>query len=154
MPFETRAEWTLTNDATETVELAAMVEVSDSVPSEPFGRLHAQRFETLGPTAETHHPMVSAPGPGRLAGVCLMMQGHEIPDGGFFASPFNFLEGDERGVVDGALAIAGTGTEDYLNGAFYFEHGPAVTPFAQWFGIDTGTAGDPSQGRVTGCRWL
>jgi hypothetical protein len=61
----------------------------------------------------------------------------------------NFLEGDELALLDGEPAVVGTGTEDYFNGAFYFESGPAATPFAQWWDVaDDGTAG-----RASACRW-
>ena len=38
--------------------------------------------------------------------------------------PYVFLEGDPVAWADGELAVAGTGTEDYLDSAFYFSAGP------------------------------
>jgi hypothetical protein len=83
-----------------------------------------------------------------MVGTCLYLEGHAGADADIFASPFNFLEGDEIGTVDGT-AIVGTGTEDYLDGAFYFDEGEFATPWAQVWGI----AGEGDDGRVSGCRW-
>ncbi len=149
MPFEASASLELesADAAAVTLELAARVE--PGVPAAPFGRLHALRSETIGPTSDPAHPLGSVTGPGRLAGVCLMMEGHPLEGAGALASPLNFLEGDERFVVDGEAEIRGTGTEDYLNGAFYFEEGPYATPFAQAWGARV----EGTSGRASGCRW-
>jgi hypothetical protein len=62
--------------------------------------------------------------------------------------PLGFLEGDERGVIDGKSVIFGTGTEDYLNSSFYFADGAFATPFAQAQKSEAET-----RGTVVGCRW-
>ncbi|MCC6873947.1 MAG: DUF2961 domain-containing protein [Sandaracinaceae bacterium] len=146
MPFATRAAIELeSTGAATSLELGA--EISPSVPPSRFGRLHVVRSQTLGPTLEPAHALLDLGGPGRLAGVCLMLEGHGLADP-TFGNPLNVLEGDERFEVDGA-SLRGTGTEDYLDGAFYFGTGPFASPFAQAFGVRH----DGTRGRATGCRW-
>ncbi|MFH2005086.1 MAG: DUF2961 domain-containing protein [bacterium] len=151
MPFETRAEWTLENRGLSAIALELAADVTPAVPQGAWGHLTAQRYETLGPAAGAH-PLASADGRGRLVGVCLMLEGHGL-DGGAFSSTLNFLEGDELGWVDGERAIPGTGTEDYLNSAFYFELGTEATPFAQSWGVAVDPPDATGMGRVSGCRW-
>lgn len=148
MPFRESAEVALTNTGASSIDVDVQAAVEDGLPAEPFGLLHAQRSESTEPVDA--HPIASASGPGRLVGTCLMLAGHGLDGGGATSGPFNFLEGDEELVVDGRT-IRGTGTEDYLNSAFYFREGAFTTPFARVWGIvpDDGAGG----ARVTGCRW-
>jgi hypothetical protein len=81
------------------------------------------------------------------------MRGHGLVERGRAGHPFHFLEGDELGVIDGERVLAGTGTEDYFDGAFYFEDGAAGTPFAQVWDITPRLGASPAQGRVSACRW-
>ena len=152
MPFEARAEWILTNAGTDALDVDLAVDVADGVPAAPWGRLQVQRFETNAP-ADGDHPLASASGRGRLVGVCLMTEGHGMADAEFLAGPLNFLEGDERGVIDGVPALRGTGTEDYLNGSFYFEDGPFAGPFAQVWDIVADPTDPLGDGQVSACRW-
>lgn len=147
MPFTGGATVALTNDAVSSVSLTLRAMVSDTPPPAGAGRLHARVNDTdaAGPSP---HPLADVAGRGRLVGTCLYLEGHAGADAGIFASPFNFLEGDETGTIDG-VPIAGTGTEDYLDGAFYFEEGEFATPWAQVWGL----ASDGTNGRVSGCRW-
>ena len=64
------------------------------------------------------------------------------------AALFDANKAWERFTLDGDRT-AGTGTEDYLDGAFYFFTGAFASPFAAAWGIASGG----SQGQVTGCRW-
>jgi len=82
-----------------------------------------------------------------------MMHGVAAKLRGMRGHPMNFLEGDELCTIDGQRAIAGTGTEDYFNGAFYFEEGPSADPFAQIWGIVPNDPERPRTARVTACRW-
>jgi hypothetical protein len=150
MPFATRAEWTLSNRGVRPVELSLELATQPSVPAARWGHLHAQSFETAVPGGPTH-PLASARGAGRLVGVCMMMAGHALQMPGMKGFPMNFLEGDERGMVDGVRAMAGTGTEDYFNGAFYFEDGPWAGPFAQVWAIEPGQR--DGRAHVSACRW-
>lgn len=150
MPFAKGAEWTLTNQNVRPVELDLALAISPSVPPSRWGYLHAQAFETTVPVGTTH-PLASARGAGRLVGVCMMMAGHAIDVPGLRGTAMSFLEGDERGTVDGSRSMAGTGTEDYFNGAFYFEDAPWSTPFAQVWGLVRGS--HHGQAQVSACRW-
>jgi hypothetical protein len=147
MPFRSTARWGLQNEGERELELELWAETADGLPDGRWGHLHAQRFETVGPTAGRSHPLASIRGRGRLVGVCLMLEGHGLGGAGP-ENAFNFLEGDETGVIDGRRALAGTGTEDYLNGSFYFQAGDIATAFAQARASAAGNGG-----RVTGCRW-
>jgi DUF2961 family protein len=152
MPFASSARWSLTNGGALPVELEVVLEVADGVPTGSWGRLQVQRNETL-PPAKAAHRLASAEGRGRLVGVCVTMRGHGLTEGKRPGHPMHFLEGDELGLVDGERAIAGTGTEDYFDGAFYFQDGPSGTAFSQVWGIETLRAESPPQARINACRW-
>lgn len=145
MPFATSAAISLSSTASAPLSIGVALRGRPGVPDKPFGHLHTEVHTTVGPTTLTHHPIVNAKGRGRHVGTCMMLEGHGL--GGALSSPMNFLEGDFRGVIDGSLAIRGTGTEDYFDSAFYFEAGPFGFPFAQAWGIDA------SAGHVSACRW-
>lgn len=155
MPFVERAQWTLRNEGPVPVELELALVAMPGVPSMPWGHLHAQRFETSAAASRFSgaHPLAATTAKGRLAGVCMTMHGHGLLEGGNPGHPMHFLEGDERAVIDGHQATAGTGTEDYFNGAFYFDDGPGATPFAQAWAIAAGTPEAPTLGRASACRW-
>lgn len=148
MPFKSRSIWKLENRGTDNVSLKLTYEMSQYLPRDNWGYLTVQRFETIGPTRKTHHPLVKAKGRGRLLGVCISMEGLGLDPDEQFADPLNFLEGDERGIVDGRIAIIGTGTEDYLNSSFYFADGSYANPFAQ-----AQKKVRHYRGEVVGCRW-
>lgn len=148
MPFASSGSFALVSSASAPVSLRVSLRGEKTVPAVPFGRLHTEIHTTFGPTSDTHHPVFSAGGPGRYVGTCLMLEGHGFASGSL-ASPFTFLEGDFRGVIDGVLDLRDTGTEDYLNSSFYFETGPFSFAFAQAWGIE----GDANGGRVSACRW-
>jgi Protein of unknown function (DUF2961) len=148
MPFATKAIVVFDNHAADTT-INVAIDGLPSLPREPWGHLAAIRSETVGPTTNPYHPIVTASGEGRLVGTCLMAQGHSsllVP--AFLVGPLNFLEGDEQIKVDGQT-FRGTGTEDYFDSAFYFDPAAAGFPFAQWGG--KGQQG--SQGRMSACRW-
>ncbi len=148
MPFESSAQLSLSSGASASVPLEIVVRGESGVPDAPFGHLHTETHTTVAPATGTHHPIVSATGVGRHVGTCVMLEGHGFASGAL-ASPLNFLEGDFRGVIDGALDLADTGTEDYFDNCFYFESGPFGFAFAQaWdIGVDAGL------GHVSACRW-
>lgn len=153
MPFSRRALLEITAPPKEGLELDVILEVQSGVPDSAHGRLHVQRYETRGPTSETHHPLARAEGRGRLVGSCVAMHGHGLLERGRPGHPMHFLEGDETATIDGELALSGTGTEDYFNGAFYFDDGPSATPFAQVWNIVPRLVGAPAQAQTTACRW-
>ncbi|MRG97075.1 DUF2961 domain-containing protein [Polyangium spumosum] len=149
MPFTKKVVFSATSAAASPVDFTLSIRGEEALPSEPFGRLHAVRSETVAPAPGPEHPLASVTGRGRWAGTCLMLEGHGIGDGSLFDEPLNFLEGDERAVLDGVTSVVGTGTEDYLNGAFYFESGPHASPFAQWWAAVVA----PPSARASACRW-
>jgi len=123
------------------------------LPPEPWGHLHTEVHTTVGPTTSHYHPIAGVSGRGRYVGTCLMLEGHQLPPGTYQADGLNFLEGRMRVEVDGALAVPGTGTEAYVNSAFYFARGAFGTPFAQAWGISDDTRGRIHHGRASTCRW-
>lgn len=60
---------------------------------------------------------------GQVVGVVESMQGNNTR---------NYLEGDERALIDDnrSPAVQGTGTEDFYNGAYYFQNGPFSMPMS------------------------
>jgi hypothetical protein len=153
MPFAEGALFEVDSASDEAVEVSFALLGRPAVPDGRWGHLHVERRETSGPTTDPRHPVADRSGPGRLAGVCLMLEGHAIPEGGAFAGGLNFLEGDERIVVDGDPVVLGTGTEDYLDSAFYFQAGPHAGAFTQAWGIAEDDMVEPPSGRVSACRW-
>jgi len=149
MPYARRAQWSVRNEGASPLDFELAVETIPTVPSGRWGELQAQSYETTLPLAGAH-PLASARGPGRLVGVCMSLAGHGGMRGGA-SHPMTFLEGDERGIVDGRRAMRGTGTEDYFNGAFYFEEGASAGPFAQVWAIDPGER--TGHASVSACRW-
>jgi hypothetical protein len=137
----------LRNDGQASIDVTLSFAGEVGLPSGDWRRLHVLRSETV--TAAASHPVASVEGRGRLAGVCLMLEGHADETAGSLSDPFNFLEGDELVSIDGEVALAGTGTEDYLDSAFYFEEGPFATAFAQAWGMQV----QAPDARVSACRW-
>lgn len=148
MPFKSRALWVLENTGISDAQVDLALEVAQELPQGVWGYLTTQYHETKTPAKLAFHPLAKAQGRGRLVGVCLSMEGHGIDPPDRNPDPYSFLEGDERAVIDGRLAMAGTGTEDYFNNSFYFAQGDFATPFAQ-------AMKDPPlpEGQVVACRW-
>ena len=149
MPFSTRARLRAHSHLAAPLSLAISVRGEPSLPPAPWGHLHVERRETLAPASSVWHGLGSATGRGRWLGSCAALEGHGLGDGSIVDAPLNFLEGDERATVDGGVTIEGTGTEDFFDGAFYFEAGPSATAFAQWW--DVATVG--TSGRASACRF-
>ncbi|MBM7494479.1 hypothetical protein JOD64_005701 [Micromonospora luteifusca] len=86
-------------------------------------------FRATATSADTtpgaDHPFIDVAGRGKFVGVTHTMEGH-IPAG----NQRNYLEGDERVYVDGAQSpsIHGTGTEDFYESGWYFNHGTFSAP--------------------------
>ena len=153
MPMRESAIVRIANDGATAVAAILRIDTVSALPPEPFGLLHVASHETIGPASATHHPLIDATGPGRLVGVCMLMEGHGSPRLGLSESGLNFLEGDARAIIDGETRLQGTGTEDYFNSAFYFEDGAAATPFAQHWGVSVDATASPPSGRASACRW-
>ncbi|MBS1122490.1 MAG: hypothetical protein H6Q90_4718 [Deltaproteobacteria bacterium] len=150
MPFTSAAEWTVRNTGAQPITLEISIDGEAALPPEPWGTLHAQTHETLPPAST--HPLAHVAGRGRLVGVCAALEGHALAAGGLGAASLNFLEGDERATIDGVLAIQGTGTEDYFNSGWYFDHGTSSNAFAQAWSVE-GAAVGVAAGAASACRW-
>lgn len=87
------------------------------LPASPRYRLCAQYFSTFSVDKEPM-TMLQVAGSGYYLGSNLYAEGNQ-------RRTFIYLEGNEQIYVDGATTptIEGTGTEDYFNGAWYFEAG-------------------------------
>jgi hypothetical protein len=149
MPFSQRARIDVVNSGASTQTLHAHLEgVSGHVKD--AGRLHVATEERAAPMLPgARFPIAELAGRGRYVGSMLFLEGNAdpaLPTPG----PLNFLEGDDTLVVDGAPAAHGTGTEDFLDGGWYFEQGPYSAPFAALVSISP-----PSQatGQITAVRW-
>ncbi len=151
MPFATSAEWTFRNAGSAAAAFTVLARGEPRVPAAPFGHLHVLRNETLGPTSATQHVAARASGRGRLVGVCGYLQGHADPAAGVQSDPLNALEGDVRITVDGALAMDGTGTEEYADDVFYFTDAPQAGAFVEAWGRLSDT--QSGQGEASFCRW-
>ena len=149
MPFMKSAQFVATNNNPSAVDFTISMYGVDTVPNESFGHLYVERHETVDPAPGKTHLLADVVGRGKWAGTCAMLEGRGIGDGTLFDEPLNFLEGDEFGTLDGELRIRGTGTEDYFNGAFYFEAGSHASPFAQWWG----TRVNGLVGQTNACRF-
>jgi hypothetical protein len=152
MPFAEHAELSFTNTAKASAAFGLRFSGSHTLPAERYGHLHVQRHETLGPTSDATRVAVSARGRGRLVGVCTEVVGHPDPAAGIQYSPLNLLEGDPRIVVDGNLALNGTGSEEYADDVFYFVDAPHANAFVQAWGKVEDTSQTPP-GRASFCRW-
>ena len=149
MPFNNGAKFLMTNNNVNSVDFTLSMRGVPTVPMESFGHLYVERRETVAPAPGKTHPLANVTGRGKWAGTCMMLEGRGIGDGTLFDEPLNFLEGDEFGTLDGELTIRGTGTEDYFNGAFYFEAGSHASPFAQWWGTHV----NGSVAQTNACRF-
>ena len=149
MPFASRAHWVVRNEGPDRIDGELVLDAVDALPRAPWGALHTDAHETLAPATEGTHTLARAEGRGKLVGVCAVLRGHGPEDGPSMA----FLEGNAIGVVDGADALVGTGTEDYFDAAFFFADGARSTPFAQVWGIRPQLPGPPDHAAVSACRW-
>jgi len=149
MPFGKNATFRVTNSG-EPIEVVLSAKGTRGPAAAT--RLFAIRSDTVAP-ATGDHPLVHVSGPGRWVGTCAMLEGHALAGTGIAVEGLNFLEGDEKVSLDGALALPGTGTEDYFDSAFYFLGGDAATPFAAWWGVTDDRSKTPARGRASACRF-
>lgn len=99
----------------------ALTGIKSSVRRRPYsvdfahvGHFHAERRAVDATTVGVDYEILTVSGQGHYVGTNLILP-----------SATWTMEGDERIFVDGSRtpAIAGTGTEDYVNGAWYFSRG-------------------------------
>mgnify|MGYP001064699077 FL=1 len=114
MPYERSARIELVSErsAGAPVEVEAEI-VTAAAGKGPDEGLFYARWRRENPCV-TGRPFtfLRAAGRGHVVGVILQAQGLESGHTGFF-------EGDDRAVIDGELAVPGTGSEDSFNGGWY-----------------------------------
>ncbi|HEX8521210.1 MAG TPA: DUF2961 domain-containing protein [Tepidisphaeraceae bacterium] len=130
MPFRKSARVELVNQGT-----AALNGVRYEVQHNSF----TGRFEDVGYFKTFYNPqrptqlgkdvlILDTAGSGKFVGVTQSMRDRTD------AGPLDrwYLEGDERIYVDGSRTpvVQGTGTEDFYDGAFYFDRGPYTNPLS------------------------
>jgi Fe-S-cluster containining protein len=95
-------------------------------PDPDSGLFGAERHAVERTTPGSDHEVLSARGRGKWVGLVAWL-------GPVSGSSRDYLEGDERVVLDGAAApqLHGTGVEDFFGGGFYFQvDHPGPLPFA------------------------
>jgi hypothetical protein len=152
MPFRKSAKWTLENTAGVSAGFQLDFAGERRVPDGDFGHLHVQRDEVPIPAKELVQTFARASSRGRYVGLCADLAGHADAAFGISSSPMNFLEGDVGAMVDGRVALDGTGTEDYPDNSFYFLDTPRATPFAQNWNVINDSDQHPP-GQASFCRW-
>jgi len=114
MPFERSARIELVSERAggPSVEVEAEVVTAPIGKAPDEGRFYA-RWRRENPCVEGQpYTYLRTTGRGHVVGVILQAQGLETGSTGFF-------EGDDRAVIDGELAVPGTGSEDSFNGGWY-----------------------------------
>jgi hypothetical protein len=114
MPFERSARVELVSEraAGPAVAVRAEVVYAPLGKAADEGRFYA-RWRRENPCTEGQpYTYLRTAGRGHVVGVILQAQGLETGSTGFF-------EGDDRAVIDGELAVPGTGSEDSFNGGWY-----------------------------------
>lgn len=112
MPFRRQAAVRLENLSGEPVSGRLMLAVSDGMPTENEGYLHAGRHRSHEKGAP--HTVLQTEGRGRLAGIFLGVASYD--------RSFWVLESNETMTRDGGTEPfwTGTGLEDYFNGGWYY----------------------------------
>jgi hypothetical protein len=114
MPFDRRARVELASDAVSgsPVPIEAELRFAKAPRAENEGKLYAL-WRRENPTMEgKSFTFVSTRGRGHVVAAILQAQGPEPGHTSFF-------EGDDVALIDGKLAIHGTGSEDFFNGGWY-----------------------------------
>jgi hypothetical protein len=115
MPYERSARIELVSEkasGTPGLDIEAEVISADVGKAGDEGRFYAW-WRRENPCAEGRpYTFLRTTGRGHVVGVILQAQGLESGQTAFF-------EGDDRAVIDGQLAIPGTGSEDSFNGGWY-----------------------------------
>lgn len=147
MPFERSARVELFSERTSgpALEVWADVVIAPLAKSADEGRFYA-RWRRENPTAEgTPFTYLRTTGRGHVVGAILQAQGMEPGQTPFF-------EGDDRAVIDGELAIPGTGSEDSFNGGWYDVPGRWETRTS--FPLSGCLDYKKPLGRTGGYRWM
>jgi hypothetical protein len=112
MPFERAARIELVSEGDRAVDVEAEIVTAPVGKRSDEGRFYAW-WRREDPCAEGRpYTYLRTRGRGHVVGMILQAQGLEPGSTGFF-------EGDDRVIIDGGLAVPGTGSEDSLNGGWY-----------------------------------
>jgi hypothetical protein len=150
MPFASRAAVVLTNHGTRSFQVSAEIVGSAMVPAGDWGYLHASWQEQADSFASGgRYAVADLQGRGKYVGTMMFVQGREDPETST-PSPYNFLEGDDRTIVDGVVS-KGTGTEDVFDGGWYFIDGRYDRPFSALIAKNSDDA--TGVGAVSMLRW-
>jgi hypothetical protein len=115
MPFERGARIELVSErpaGSPVIDVEAEVAVAAAGKVAGEGRFYARWRRENPCTPGQPYTYLKTTGRGHVVGVILQAQGLESGHTGFF-------EGDDRAVIDGELAVPGTGSEDSFNGGWY-----------------------------------
>lgn len=122
MPFANHATVRLVNFSSAPIPFSYQISHKAFIdPFQDVGYFKTVFSSQLPTTLGQDIVLLDAAGSGHAVGVVQSDQG---------ATSRWFLEGDERAMVDDSRspAVHGTGTEDFYNGAWYFENGPYTQP--------------------------
>ena len=150
MPFASRASVTLSNRGTKPIQVRAEIVGSPGSPTHDWGYLHAswrEQGDSFAPGGR--YVVADLHGRGKYVGTLMFVQGRADSEGAT-PSPFNFLEGDDRIIVDG-VASKGTGTEEFFDGGWYFIDGRYDRPFSALIAKTSDDA--TGLGAVSVLRW-
>jgi hypothetical protein len=114
MPFDKRARVELASEASSgrAIEVEAELLVAKVPRDESEGKLYALWHRENPTTKGKPFTFISTHGRGHVVAAILQAQGPEPGHTSFF-------EGDDVAILDGKLAIHGTGSEDFFNGGWY-----------------------------------
>ncbi|UCG86037.1 MAG: DUF2961 domain-containing protein [Gemmatimonadota bacterium] len=141
MPFARRARVVVVNGTGREIDAfyyhIGLVQVDDLPGDVPT--FHAKWNRDIRTDTNEPHEVIATVGSGRFIGMSLNAESYR--------DNLEFLEGDELFYVDGEFRGQGTGTEDYFNGGWYFQHGEFEAPF---HGV---VIKDDHRGRIAAYRW-
>ncbi len=141
MPFRRKARIVVENGTGRAIDAfyynIGLVEL-DELPRE-LATFHAWWHRDARTEEPEPHMVLDASGRGTFVGLSLNAESYR--------GSLAFLEGDELFYVDGAVRGQGTGTEDYFNAGWYFEHGIFHGPY---HGL---VLKDEALGRIAAYRW-
>ncbi len=114
MPFERSARVELVSERTSGPAVQVQAEIVYAGPGKASdeGRFYARWRRENPTTVGTPFTYLRTTGRGHVVGMILQAQG-------LVPGQTPFFEGDDRAVIDGQLAIPGTGSEDSFNGGWY-----------------------------------
>ncbi len=141
MPFRERARIVVRNGTGREIDAfyyhIGLVQVEGLPRDVPT--FHARWNRDIRTDTDEPHEVIAAVGSGRFIGMSMNAESYR--------DNLEFLDGDEFFYVDGEFRGQGTGTEDYFNGGWYFQHGEFEAPF---HGV---VVKDDTLGRIAAYRW-